>query len=313
MNIPENTTRLRPRHRRIRAISIAPALVTLGNLLAGFAAIHFATRPDYAIHNPALREWLPTNLAIACYLIFLAMVCDALDGRLARFARTTSDFGGQLDSLADVVSFGAAPAIIATRLVMKTFTIVSPAVLATQPALGDESLVGPVAGTLFGRFCWVAAAAYLCCGALRLARFNTENVPDESAHMHFKGLPIPGAAGALISFVLLNEAVIPTVGPSLAAHKEILAMIMPWICLALGLLMVSRFRYSHLINRYLRGRKPFWMLVVGVLAILAFLMWPQLTLAVALFAFVASGPVGWLISLFRTKESFVTNCTKGHE
>lgn len=311
----DNTTKLRPRHRRIRAISIAPSLLTLGNLLAGFAAMHFAARTEYVIHNPVLRAWLPTNLALACYLIFAAMLCDSLDGRLARFARTTSDFGGQLDSLADVVSFGAAPAFILIRLVMQVFTFVPNAVLATQP-IHD---IGPVAGTFFGRFCWIAAGAFLACAALRLARFNAENVPDESAHMSFKGLPAPGAAGALISVVLLNEEVIPR-GANLAMdvvvspHSVLLVRLMPWLAIALALLMVSRLPYLHLINRYLRGRKPFWMLVAGVLGLLAFLMWPQIALAAALCGYAASGPIVWLLNLRKQKEeSVATNNTNKHE
>ncbi len=301
--MPEKVTKLRPKHRRIRAISIAPALLTLGNLLSGFAAIHFAARPDLAIHSELLKNWLPTNLAIACYLIFAAMLCDALDGRLARFARTTSDFGGQLDSLADVVSFGAAPAFIAIRLVMKVFTFVPHALLTSAPAVSDEGLIGPVASTLFGRFCWIAAGAFLACAALRLARFNAENVPDESAHMHFKGLPSPGAAGALISVILLNEEVIPTVGPALAGHHELLAKAIPWLAIALGLLMVSRLPYTHLINRFLRGKKPFWMLVTGALGVLAFLMWPQVALAATLCGYAATGPINWLWTLRKKKEA----------
>ncbi len=302
-DIPERVPKSRPKHRRIRAISIAPALLTLGNLLSGFAAIHFASRPELAIHSKFLKDWLPTNLALACYLIFAAMLCDALDGRLARFARTTSDFGGQLDSLADVVSFGAAPAFIAIRLVMRVFPQV---VTSTMQTLGDEGAIGPAAGTMFGRFCWIAAGAFLACAALRLARFNAENVPDESAHMNFKGLPTPGAAGALISVILLNEEVIPTIGPSLAGHAELLAKAMPWLAIVLGLLMVSRLPYTHLINRYLRGKKPFWMLVAGALGVLAFLMWPQVVLAVALCGYAATGPANWVMTFRKRREESLT-------
>jgi len=302
----DKTTKLRPRHRRIRAISMAPALVTLGNLISGFAAVHFAARPEYGINNPTLAKLMPTNLAIACYLVFLAMVCDALDGRLARFARTTSDFGGQLDSLADVVSFGLAPAFISLRLIMTVFGF------GTANA-GTEAF-GPAAGTLFGRFCWIAAGAFLACAALRLARFNAENVPDESAHMSFKGLPAPGAAGALISFVLLNEEVFRPLGTAAGptAHSIFLAKAMPFLTLTLGLLMVSRLPYLHLVNRFLRGKKPFWVLVVMILVILALLMWPQLVLAIGLCGYAASGPVTWLVTL-RSRRAETTNGTTKHE
>jgi len=291
----EDAKKSRPKHRRIRAISIAPALVTLGNLLSGFAAIHFAARPDFAFKNPAVAHYFPTNLALACYFIFFAMICDALDGRLARYARTTSDFGGQLDSLADVVSFGVAPAFIMIRMVMSVFTFVP------QGAI-DDSIVGPVAGTAFGRFCWIAGGAYLACGALRLARFNTENVPDESAHMTFKGLPIPGAAGALISLILLNNKVIPSLNPTLVGASGIFAKIIPWLAIAFGLLMVSRLPYVHIVNRFLRGKKPFWVLVTAVLSILAFLLWPHLVLTIGLCGYAASGPVVWLVTYRKTRK-----------
>ncbi len=300
------TRKSRPKHRRIRAISIAPALVTLGNLLSGFAAIHFAARPEFMFKNPTLIHWVPTNLALACYLVFFAMICDALDGRLARFARTTSDFGGQLDSLADVVSFGAAPAFIMIRLVMNVFPSLSGGMV-------DDTVVGPVAGTVFGRFCWIAGGAYLACGAMRLARFNTENVPDESAHMSFKGLPIPGAAGALISVVLLNKNVIPTLDPFLANASELFAKIIPWVAIALGLLMVSRVPYVHVVNRFLRGKKPFWMLVAAVLVVLGFLLWPHMVLTIGLCGYAASGPVVWAVTLGRRrKEGLATDHTDEH-
>ncbi len=281
----------RPRHRRIRAISIAPAMLTLGNLLCGFAAIHFAARSEYVIQNPVLVKWLPTNLALSCYLIFAAMLCDALDGRLARFARTTSDFGGQLDSLADIASFGLAPAFIAVRLIITT--------LASQSA-GAESMVSPTAETLFGRFCWIASGAYLACAALRLARFNVENVPDESSHMTFKGLPVPGAAGALISVVLLSDQVIPEItSPDVS---RFLAKCIPWIAISLGLLMVSRLPYVHVVNKVLRGKKPFWSLVAVVFGVIVFMLRPKVVLALGLCGYALSGPARWLVLYPKRKQ-----------
>jgi CDP-diacylglycerol--serine O-phosphatidyltransferase len=259
-------------------------MLTLGNLLSGFAAIYFATRADSAIEGPMLSKVAATNLTLACVLIFFAMVCDALDGRLARFARTTSDFGGQLDSLADVVSFGTAPAFIGMRLIMNIFS---------------ETLVSPFAGTAFGRFCWIAAGAYVSCAALRLARFNAENVPDESAHMAFKGLPAPGAAGTLISLVLVYENVLRHALPGISKS---FAMLMPWVIIGLGLLMVSRLPYVHMVNRFLRGKKPFWALVSAILGVLAFLLWPEVVLAVAICGYALTGPLARLFELRRAKS-----------
>jgi len=245
-----------------------PSLLTLCNLLCGFAAIHFVTRGDLTLLLP-----------VACYLIFAAMICDALDGSLARLSRSTSDFGGQLDSLADVISFGAAPAFISIRLMRN--------VLASH-ASAEDWLVGPAADTLFGRICWLTAAVYVACAALRLARFNVENVQDTSAHMGFRGLPVPGAAGAVISLALL----IHSLDPALRSY-ETLIKTTPLVLMALALLMVSRLPYVHIANRYLRGRKPFWMLVAVILGLMAFIARPRLVLAIALCGYAFSGPVTW--------------------
>ncbi len=272
----------RKRRRRIRAISIAPAIFTLGNLILGFAAIHFASRPEYFTNNPVLMRWLPTNLALACYLIFLAMICDVIDGRLARLARTASGFGAQLDSLADIVSFGVAPAFIAIRLIMK--------VLGT----GEEgfSIVSPAAESAFGRFCWASAACFIACSAIRLARFNVETTPEEANHLTFKGLPTPGAAGGLITIVLLNDQVIPQI--SSPALSKLIAKSIPWVMIILGLLMVSRLPYTHVTNKFLRGKKPFWFLVLFVFAVIIFLLKPKVVLAIAFMIYVLSGPTYWI-------------------
>src|SRR5205085_152279 len=119
-----------------------------------------------------------------CYLIFAAMVFDALDGRLARFTRHTTDFGGQLDSLADVVSFGAAPAFIALQLF---------------------KVMGPPVPVVVSRLIWAIGALYFSCAALRLARFNVSNEHGEQHHFSFLGLPSPGAGGAVVAFILMQQ------------------------------------------------------------------------------------------------------------
>ena len=140
--------RLRRPHRRLRRVSTLPALLTIVHLLCGFAAIHFAakatTRSVAAdaersaveasegtaeppvgsiqapeVNNPMLAYLAPSLLGLSCYLIFLAMIADGLDGAVARWTRSASEFGGQLDSLADVISFGAAPAFIVIALLQR--------------------------------------------------------------------------------------------------------------------------------------------------------------------------------------------------
>jgi CDP-diacylglycerol--serine O-phosphatidyltransferase len=229
------------------------------------------------------ERWLPTNLAIAAYLLFASMIFDALDGRVARLTRKTSDFGAQLDSLADIVSFGVAPAFLLIGLVGKTL-------------VDDGSMIGPISERTSGRIVWIIAAVYACCAALRLARFNVENTHDESSHVWFKGLPSPGAAATVAALVTLYEEVLRRNHDS--AYGDVLLWIMPAITLAVGLLMVSRIRYAHLANRYLRGRHPLSMLFWVMLALAAFLVYPQLMLAAATTLYAASGPAGWLYRRF---------------
>ena len=131
---------------------------------------------------------LPSLFTISNGLLgFAAMICDMLDGRLARLTRRTSDFGGQLDSLCDVISFGVAPAVLMLRTVMG----------AVHGQVGKVAFLAPLSDVGIERILWCAAGVYVAGAALRLARFNVENEPDESAHMLFRGLPSPGAAAAV--------------------------------------------------------------------------------------------------------------------
>ncbi len=270
------------RRKRLAAVATLPTMMTLGNLLCGFGAIYCAilsVQADGAdlsrltFRSPLLERMMPTYLAVGAYLIFAALVFDALDGRLARLTRRTSDFGGQLDSLADMVSFGAAPAALVLCLAM--------------PLLREQSdaILG---GKLYWRMAWVAAAIYVACAAIRLARFNVENVHDESAHMSFRGLPSPGAGVALAALIVLHEEVI-RVEMQWASRWLVLAL--PVAAFVLGLVMVGNLRYVHLVNVYLRGRRPISHLVA--LLIVATLAWvvPQLVLAVLIVGYALSAPV----------------------
>jgi CDP-diacylglycerol--serine O-phosphatidyltransferase len=269
-------TRRRAAGRRIlQGIALTPALVTVLNGLLGFGAIHYATRD-------ALGQTTPANLHLACWLVIGAMVCDMLDGRIARMARRTSDFGGQLDSLCDAISFAVAPAVILLRTVAL--------LLATD--LGE---VGWLGGRTVSRALWCSAAVYVTCGVLRLARFNVENEPDESAHMTFEGLPTPGAAAALIATVLLWYEL--TVGQQLAGLRWLAAvtsLLLPMMAVGLGLLMVSRMHYPHLVNRYIRSRSRWSSLVIiSIVAAFTFVA-PYPTFALGAGAYALLGPVGRL-------------------
>jgi CDP-diacylglycerol--serine O-phosphatidyltransferase len=220
-----------------RTVSVLPTLFTLANLLAGFLSIFFASRMGHG------TGWSPLTYAAA--MVFVGMAMDGLDGRIARMTRSTSDLGAQLDSMADMVTFGVAPAFMAVQLVA-----------VNAPFVGDTS-----ADFLFDRFALVAAGIYVACAALRLARFNIEiHKPTESDHGSFKGLPSPGAAGTVASLVLLHQL-------HLAKHLKafpdasmtpmylrVAPVVMVLVMLLVAFAMVSRWRYLHLMNRYLRGR-----------------------------------------------------------
>jgi CDP-diacylglycerol--serine O-phosphatidyltransferase len=221
---------------------------------------------------------------MAAYLIFYAMIADVLDGRVARISHTTSSFGGQLDSLCDVVSFGAAPAFMMLRVVQAhRATLIGP----VEPMLGD----------FFNRFIWVTAISYLSCALIRLARFNVENEEDESAHMAFTGLPSPAAAGVVAAVIMLSRHLFTDTAfqaPFFEGVYIALMYILPFATLSCGLLMVSRIRYLHLFNRIFRGSKPmnylyFTLFVVGIIALCGL----PFALVLTFGAFAYSGPVRW--------------------
>lgn len=278
--------RERNKRRLLVTISILPSLLTLGNGLLGFAAIHLATRAGI--------EAEPRWLGVAAWLLFAAMVCDLLDGRLARFARKTSDFGGQLDSMCDVISFGVAPAVLMVRAVMAA--VHSPQV-SRVPLLWRLGEVG------VERVLWLAGGIYVAGAVMRLARFNVENEPAESAHMSFRGLPSPGAAAAVATLVLLldrvthldggwAEAWLSLIGPDTGLWiAAVLGIVLPIATFLLGLLMVSNFQYPHVVNQYIRGRRPFGYLVKLLLLAAAVMLEPFLAMAVATLAFAAGPPV----------------------
>lgn len=262
----------RGRHKRLEYIALLPSLVTLINGVCGFAAIGLAARGS-------------DHFAMAGIMIYLAMIADMLDGRIARMSHSTSDFGGQLDSLCDMLSFGAAPAFLSFKLLM----ISLPSILSPSTEL---------MGDFVERLIWLASAVYLCCAAVRLARFNVENVEDETAHMSFSGLPTPAAASVVASMVILYQHLIGDAAKTtwlFTAGKWTILHTLPFVVIWLAFLMVSRIRYPHVVNQYLRGKRPtthlIWALVLGGMVWLCKL---QMTITVVSVGFAASGFVKWL-------------------
>ena len=158
MSDSEGLSAGRPRSSLRKGVYVLPSLITTGGLFAGFYSVIASLRGDFFV---------------AAVAILVANVCDILDGRIARLTHTTSRFGIEYDSLADLVAFGVAPGILVYRWALEPW----------------------------GSWGWLAASLYVTCGALRLARFNIQY--DSAEKRHFSGLPIPAAAEVIASTVLL--------------------------------------------------------------------------------------------------------------
>jgi len=265
------------RKQRLKYITILPSLITILNGVCGFTAIIFASKGaelgngqlSGGPQTPFFAFGATTYFAMSGYMILLAMIADMLDGRLARKVKNTSSFGGQLDSLCDIISFGVAPAFLMLKIL--------------ECRLESVSFAGE---SLLQRFVWLAAAAYISCAAIRLARFNVENEEDESAHMSFMGLPTPAAAGVIVSLVIFHQETIPTFA---------IVCAMPFFALGISILMVSRIRYPHILNQYFRGKKPFAYLIrVLLLLALVFFMKIQTALVLIFCGFAVNSFVKWL-------------------
>jgi CDP-diacylglycerol--serine O-phosphatidyltransferase len=233
---------------RHRAVYWLPNLFTLGGLFAGFYSI------IAAIHD---------RFPQAAVAIGIAMLLDGTDGRIARWTNTTSDFGKELDSLCDVVSFGVAPAIVVYQW-------------------GFERISGY--GWLWERFGWACAFLYAAAAALRLARFNVRiEVQDKR---WFQGLPSPAAAGLVASSVLCGTIY----GPQFELHGSDLSIPAFAMTMFAGVCMVSNFGYYSF--KDLDPRQPirfrYLIMIPTVLMLIA--IEPPLFLFLLFFAFAASGP-----------------------
>ncbi len=277
----------RVRRQRLKYIAILPSLITILNGVCGFTAIVFAGKGALAATNDFSYHMLKlTYFAMSGYMILLAMIADMLDGRLARMHQSTSSFGGQLDSLCDIISFGVAPAFLMLKVL--------------ESKLAEFAGLNPAIETFLQRFIWLAAAGYISCAAIRLARFNVENEEDESAHMSFVGLPTPAAAGVIVSLVILHQDTLPGL--------NVIIYALPFLALGVAVLMVSRIRYPHILNQYLKGKKPFAYLI-WVLLLLAFVILNiQYAALVLIFCgFAASSFAKWFYyKVIRNKHNLVS-------
>jgi len=277
---------MKPKKKRLKYIAVLPAFVTLMNGACGFISIFFASLNRELRWSLFFRaDFDVSSFTIAGYMIILALIMDMLDGRLARLTRTTSSFGGQLDSLTDVISFGVAPAFLMLKLV-ETYL----------DYLEFENLG---LSLLIERSIFFSAILYAMCAVVRLARFNVENAEDESAHMNFAGLPTPAAAGVVVSFVVLHEHFLSGTNGRLPelydTFGSITVYVLPLVTFLMSILMVSRIRYPHLANQLLRGKKTLPALLT-IFASVLFIMWNiHLAMVFGFCGYVLFGLFRWII------------------
>lgn len=270
-----------PRRRRGLRLSMFPTALTLGNLVCGVLALSYLSDAS-GLYAGGFKAESAAKIELAGWLILLGMLFDALDGRVARLTRTTTEFGGALDSLADVVSFGVAPALLGKMMI--ELTLGSPA----------------------PKIAFVTAGFYAVCATLRLARFNVEHEEPDQAVGNFVGLPTPGAAGVLAGIAichrdLLQQFPLDEVGRAVAAN--VLRFV---VLIGCGLLMVSRVPYVHFANRFLSGRRPIGRVALLVLVVALALLFPHgYVLGVIFLVYAISGPVSVLPRLLRGKKEVV--------
>lgn len=256
-------------------IPVLPTLLTLGNGICGFAAIAYASKITLGGSPP---DATIDYYLLSAILILVAMIFDVLDGYAARLSRTASEFGGQLDSLCDAISFGVAPAFLLLRMGLEW---------------NDKS-------HYVAKSVAIIAALYMACAILRLARFNTENTPDPSSHKRFKGLPSPAAAGCVVSVAVLRA----DLGASWSGFDPhvLHGFVLIWAplgTLVAALLMVSRFSYPHMGRQLIRGRRQFQFIVQLVLLLALIALEPRLGVFFLFWTYALAGPVRSVLSKLR--------------
>jgi CDP-diacylglycerol--serine O-phosphatidyltransferase len=232
-----------------KGIYILPNLFTTGTLFAGFYGIIATTNGKYDV---------------AALWILISSIFDGLDGKVARLTGTSSKFGVEYDSLADLVAFGVAPGLLMYCWALKPF----------------------------GRLGWLAAFLFVVCGALRLARFNVQVNTVESKR--FVGLPIPAAASMVSAMVLLfYHFGWP------GSFKKLAILLLIYL---LAFLMVSNFRYYSFKDPSIIKRQPFIFLVLAILLLIVIAAEPVLMLFIVFICYTFSGPIGYIMTYPRRRR-----------
>lgn len=252
-----NQDKIRSQKQKNRSIYLLPNLVTTGALLAGFSSVLSSVNDQFER---------------AAIYIFIAMLLDGLDGRVARLTNTSSAFGEQYDSLSDLLSFGVAPAILMYQWSLNTIDTIS---------------------WLPSKLSWMVPFIYCACAALRLARFNVQI--GSTNPKYFIGLPSPSAAGTVAGFVWF--------GVEFSINASNVLALCFFITFCAGILMVSPIKYFSFKKIDLTGKVPL-LFMGGVVLVLAIISINPATVLWLIFTgFACSGPLRNLLVYFKDKRS----------
>jgi len=240
---------MQPNKPRSRGIYLLPNLFTIGSSFAGFFAIIAAFNGHY------------DTSAIA---IFIAMIMDSLDGRVARLTNTMTDFGAQFDSLTDMVSFAVAPAFLAYTWSLSTL----------------------------GKFGWLSAFIYMVAVTLRLARFNTQLGTNDKRY--FQGIPCPAAAAVVTSFIWICY--------DFGFASNLASIILAVLMIVVGVLMVSNIRFRSFKDAEFTGHVKFVGILIAVLIIALLTFDPSKVLFISFLGYAASGPIATILGLQQKKR-----------
>ncbi len=246
MNMENSPQRIRMK----KGIYLLPNLFTSASLFCGF----------YSIIASFKEHFVPAAIAILVSVVF-----DGLDGRVARLTNTTSKFGAEYDSLADVISFGIAPALLAYSWSL----------------------------SIYGKWGWIVSFLFVLCGALRLARFNIQIGIIESSV--FNGLPIPAAASVVATTVIFFDYV----GAEGKFHNFFIMIFV----MVISLLMVSSVKYYSFKDMSLLARKPFTIFFWSTVLLIIIVAEPEIMFFVIILGYAISGPIWWVLKYFSKNKA----------
>src|SRR6266850_200583 len=263
--------RIRDRSRIQRSLSIVPSLFTIGNIFCGY----------YSVVSTLRGNW-----DYAAVLIGVGYILDGLDGRIARLTKTASDFGLQLDSLADVITFGIAPGVLAFSWGFGA----------------SQGIEGSVARHIY-QLGSLASFAFVVCGALRLARFNIQAKlpPETTSKRYFVGLPIPAGAGMVAAVVHFFKT------PTLMIGS---ALLWSFLILVLAFLMISTVRYYSFKEFDVKKARPSLALFGTAMLISLIYLYSEVMLLALAAAYVSSGLI---LNLTHTVRRFLPSSVNHSE